>query len=373
MKIKKYKARNFAEALELVKKELSEDAVILSTEEKKGLRPWVEVTAAVDYDQTGAKGATGQMVAGTGKHGVPDPMEFPDPRPLNPSAPVVVTDEIKNEIGKLREAIEGMRNNGYEISLPSKKKMILNFLRERSVRDEFALRICERARNVEEIPSLLSSDITVKEKSYGRKAVMLVGPTGVGKTTTIAKLSAGAIQEGKKVAVINLDTYRIGAVEQTRIYARILGIPLSVVSSAAELRNSLSSFARSRDIVFIDTAGRNPRDETYINDLLDISQASSDHGAVSGFPLELHLLMNANADDEFMVESYRFYRRLPIDSIAFTKVDEAVRFGSLYNLLLTYQKPIAYITTGQTVPNDIEFMSKTNLANLILKKGCFRC
>ncbi|MGD0883887.1 MAG: flagellar biosynthesis protein FlhF [Thermodesulfovibrionales bacterium] len=373
MKIKKYKARNFTEALELVKKELSEDAVILSTEEGKGLRPWVEVTAAVDYDHAGAKGAGGQMVTDAGKPGVPDPMEFPNPRTLNPTDPAIVTDEIKKEIGKLREAIEGMRNNGYEISLPAKKKMILNFLRERSVRDEFALRICEKARDVDEIPSLLSSDITVKERSYGRKAVMLVGPTGVGKTTTIAKLSAGAIRAGKKVAVINLDTYRIGAVEQTRIYARILGIPLSVVSSAAELRRSLGSFARARDIVFIDTSGRSPRDETYINELLDISQGSSDQGETSGFPLELHLLMNANADDEFMIDSYRFYRRLPIDSIAFTKVDEAVRFGSLYNLMLIYQKPVAYVTTGQTVPDDIEFISKTNLANLILKKGHFRC
>ncbi|HAM50428.1 MAG TPA: flagellar biosynthesis protein FlhF [Nitrospiraceae bacterium] len=372
MKIKKYKAKNFTEALELVKKELSEDAIILSTEEKKGLRPWVEVTAAVDYDHAGSKEATGQIVAEVSKRGASYPNVQPAPETLDSSAQVTVTEEIKNQISKLREAIEGMKNNGYEISLPAKKKMILDFLRERSVREEFALRICEKARDVEDIPALLSSDITVKEKSCSGKAVMLIGPTGVGKTTTIAKLSVKAIKEGRKVAVINLDSYRIGAVEQTRIYARILGIPLAIVSSAADLSNSLSSFARTRDIVFIDTTGRNPRDEIYIDGLLDICRSSSDHESLSGFPLELHLLMSANADDEFMRDSYKFYKRLPIDSIAFTKVDEAVRFGSLYNLMLTYQKPVAYITTGQTVPDDIEFINQTNLANLILKKGCFR-
>jgi len=83
--------------------------------------------------------------------------------------------------------------------------------------------------------------------------------------------------------------------------------------------------------------------------------------------------MSANCDDEFMLEAYRFYKRLPVDYIAFTKVDEAVRFGSLYNLLLTYQKPVAYITTGQKVPGDIEFVTADKLANLIIKKESYKC
>ena len=249
----------------------------------------------------------------------------------------------------------------------------MNFLRERSVRDEFALRLCDKARDVNDIASLISEDIRVKERTNSRRAVMLIGPTGVGKTTTIAKLSARALKEGRRVAVINLDTYRIGAVEQMRIYTRIMGIPLAVASSVAELRRSLHNFSKTRDIVFIDTTGRNPREEAYIDGILETFSVSSGEEPSSEFPLELHLLMSASADDAFMIEAYRSYRRLPIDSIAFTKVDEAVRFGSLYNLMLTYQKPVAYITTGQTVPDDLEFTNHQSLANLILTKGSFRC
>jgi flagellar biosynthesis protein FlhF len=127
----------------------------------------------------------------------------------------------------------------------------------------------------------------------------------------------------------------------------------------------MAHFAQSRDIIFIDTSGRNPKDEIYMDDLLEISRIE--------FPFETHLLMSANYDDEFITEAYRQYSRLPIDCIAFTKVDEAVRFGSLYNLLLTCHKPISYITTGQKVPDDIEFVTVNKLTNLILKKGNYKC
>jgi flagellar biosynthesis protein FlhF len=194
---------------------------------------------------------------------------------------------------------------------------------------------------------------------------MLIGPTGVGKTTTMAKLSAHAIREGKKVALMSLDSYRIGAIEQVRIYSKIMGIPFAMSANVRELKKHLIHFAQNRDIIFIDTSGRNPKDEMHINDLLEISQIE--------FPLETHLLMSANYDDEFITEAYRQYSRLPIDCIAFTKVDEAVRFGSLYNLLLTCQKPISYITTGQKVPDDIELVTVNKLTNLILKKGHYEC
>lgn len=361
MKIKKFKARNFSEALELVKKELSPDAVILSSEEKKGLRPFVEVTAAVDYENEGVSVRTSGQVS---------PKNSP-PRALSPypsfglSDSYVTTDEIKSEIERLRETIEGMRNNGYELTLPQKKKAVLHFLRERAIQEEFALRLCERARDLDDIPSAISSDISTKDTRSYKKAVIVIGPTGVGKTTTIAKLSAKAIKEGKKVAMISFDNYRIGAIEQIRIYAKIMGIPLSVASSFSELRESLSTLAKSRDVIFVDTTGRNPMNESYIEETNELCRP--------GLPVEVHLLISANSDDSFMTEAYRFYKKIPIDYVAFTKIDESVRFGSLYNLLLTYRKPLAYITTGQTVPDDIEFIDAKKLSNMILTKGCYKC
>ena len=380
MKIKKFSARTFAEALELVKKELSEDAIILSTEEMKGLRPRVEVTAAIDYDAESLETSHSQAAGLTEKtvqraaSGPNVKTAFSPMRP-NPYAPIATdhknappagaVEELKEEIGTLRTMIEGLKNNGYELSLPAKKRAVVNFLLQRSVREEFALRLCDRTSEISEIPFMLSSDIKIKRHTGTRKAVMLIGPTGVGKTTTVAKLAAQAVQSGKKAAILNLDTFRIGASEQIRIYARILGIPLATTTNAAEFRRTLVKFAASRDVIFIDTTGRNPKDEGYINEMAELCKAE--------VPLELHLLMSANTDNECMIEAYRSYRNLPIDYIAFTKIDEAVRFGSLYNLMLIYQKPVAYLTTGQRVPTDIEHATVKRLTSLIVNKECSLC
>jgi len=362
MKIKKFKAKNFSEALDMVKKELSEDAIILSTEEKKGIRPFVEVTAAVDYDNT-PDSNYGPQNSQIGQPAAAHTVKT-HARAESPAFDHKLF-EIKNEIGSLRELMENMKNTGYNLSLPREKKAIMNFLAERSIREEFALRICEKATDVKQLSSLIAQDIKVRTGRTNKKAVMLIGPTGVGKTTTIAKLSAIAMKEGKKVAIVNLDTYRIGAVEQIRIYARIMGIPLSVVSNAQELEKSVMKSLESRDVVFIDTTGRNPRDENNINEILSICRTK--------VPVELHLLMSAGCDDAVMIDAYRFYRKLPVDYVDFTKVDEAVRFGSLYNLLLTYQKPVAFITTGQKVPGDIDFATPEKLTNLILQKRSYAC
>lgn len=354
MKIKKFKARTFSEALELVKKELSEDAVILSTEETKGLRPGVVVTAAIDYD------AAGQSVQDTqvAQAGQKEAGRLPGPS-LEPMLKDQAS-EIRAEIEGLRRAIEEMKNIGYEMALPREKRAAFNFLKERGVRDEYALRLCENVKSLDDIPLLISADIRVKGAAPPKRAVMFIGPTGVGKTTTIAKLAAQAVKAGKKAGIINLDTYRIGAVEQVRIYSRILGIPLMIAANASELESSLAKLSTTRDIVFIDTTGRNPRDEKFILETASLMKA--------GAPIELHLLMSASSDDAFMIEAYRYYKRLPLDFIAFSKLDEAVRCGALYNLMLTYQKPVSYITTGQRVPGDIEQATVNRLAGLIVRK-----
>jgi flagellar biosynthesis protein FlhF len=267
---------------------------------------------------------------------------------------------LRGEIAGLRAMLESMKNSGYEMALPAKKQAVLTFLRERAIREEFALRLCDKTTDLAELPLLISSDIRIKRDQASRKAVMVIGPTGVGKTTTIAKLAAQAVKAGRKAAIINLDTWRIGAVEQTRIYARILGIPLASAANAADFSLHLGRFAESRDVVFIDTTGRNPRDEAYISDMAGLCRTT--------VPMELHLLMSAAADDQCMIEAHRAYQKLPIDYLGFTKIDEAARFGALYNLLCTYQKPVAWLTTGQRVPGDIEPATVKRLAGLIMNR-----
>jgi len=387
MKIKKFTARTFSEALTLVKKEMSDDAIILSTEETKGFWPHVEVTAAVDYDQelqtpvssqasevtrpdpdavyTGGSGIRTQApvrAAGAQQRtaAAPPASRSATAPKISPPANDSGADHLKKEIHDLRTMIEGMKDSGYEMSLPKKKRTMVRYLRERAVREEYAFRLCDKTTDMDKITQAIAGDIQVKNNPDMKKAVMLIGPTGVGKTTTIAKLAAQAVKTGKKAAIINLDTYRIGASEQARIYARILGIPLATATTTAEFQRTLARFSETRDVVFVDTTGRNPRDLEYIKGLTEICRTP--------VPMELHLLMSANTDDECMIEAYRAYRNLPIEYIAFTKVDEAVRYGSLYNLLLTYQKPVAYLTTGQKVPGDIEYVTANRLAKLIVSK-----
>lgn len=368
MKIKRFKAKTFSEALEMVKKELSEEAVILSTEEKKGLRPYVEVTAAVDYDQE-VRGTVNSYSSNK----IPSTPSF---------------DEIKQELEKIRGALEEMKFSGFEITLPENKRKIFHTVRAKGIKEEFALRLCEKVSSTDELIEALRSDMGgikgsglrgIKQDQTSRapktfslftppRAIMLIGPTGVGKTTTIAKLASLAVRERKRVAIINLDTYRIGAPEQIRTYARILGIPIHMASNSKELKEGLERFSGERDLVFIDTTGRNPRDEGYIKELCSIfSDLSEDREADSIPPLEVHLIMNTNSDSDYVIEAFRYYSLLPLDYIGLTKIDEAARFGNIYNMIMTYQRPVAYITTGQKVPDDIEFPGLDRIAGLILK------
>ncbi|MGQ9569999.1 MAG: hypothetical protein ACUVUQ_03980, partial [Thermodesulfovibrionales bacterium] len=245
MKIKKFKAKTFSEALSLVKKEFGADAIVLSTEEKKGISPSVELTAAIDYEICNEDYKFAQETIRNQKTKIFNfnrAFQYPVSSPIEEeeTEPVCVN-------------ISALKKNG--------KKLILDFLRNISIRDEFAIRLCEKAKDLNDLPILISADIKIKElsifdsSSSGRrnslkykKAIMLVGPTGVGKTTTIAKLAANSIKIGKKVAIISLDTYRIGAIEQMRIYSRIMGIPFSISSDIVELRNNLMHLAKNRDI-----------------------------------------------------------------------------------------------------------------------------
>ncbi len=334
MKIKKFHAKTFSDVLKLVKKDLGPEAVILSSEQLEANR--VEVVAAVDYE------------------------EITRTRTSAPAETSPGLRELKMEIERLKEALHQMKKSGYEMKLSKKKLEVLKLLLKRSIKEEFALRLCEKADGTGSLLEVLENELKTLDGSPRRKAVMLIGPTGVGKTTTLAKLASHAIRSGQKIAIITLDTYRIGAIEQLRFFARILGVPIEVVSSVSDLKDKVNKHA-SRDRLFIDTTGRNPRDEKHLEEIRAIYDL--------GLPIETHLIMSANSDDVFMTEAYKHYREVGVDCLGFTKIDEAVTAGSIYNLSVLYRKPVAYITTGQRIPTDIEFPDNKTLARLVLGKG----
>ncbi len=363
MKIKKIKAKNFSEALTIVRKEMGEDAVILSTEDRNGARPYVEVTAAVDYDN--------------GRDYSSQNFNKPEITTVSRKMPEYSTDsapdniaEIRQEIEGLRQSIDAMKESGFELKLPEDRKKMYLYLKEKSIKDEFALRLVERASEIEDLQGIMSEEIEIAETPEDTRPdsvkiltqnrsriVMLVGPTGVGKTTTIAKLASRAIKEGKKVAMISLDTYKIGAAEQIRIYSRMIGIPLDIVSKVEKLKDSIKKYS-DRDLLLIDTTGNNPSNKEYIDGLKALYS--------TGLPIETQLLLSTSSDSDFLMSTHEHYKALPIDYLAFTKTDEAVKLGSIYNLCRVYDKPVAYITTGQGVPGNIEFADSRKLTNLIL-------
>ncbi len=191
--------------------------------------------------------------------------------------------------------------------------------------------------------------------------VALIGPTGVGKTTTIAKLAANfKLREKKKVGLITIDTYRIAAVDQLRTYANIIGVPLHVISNPADMGEALARCANC-DVVLIDTAGRSQRDDPKLEQLNEYIVAADPH--------EVHLVLSSTCSQAAIFDVIDRFSQIRVDRIIFTKLDEAVTFGVLFNVARKVNKRLSYLTTGQEVPHQIEVGRSDRLASLVLGEG----
>jgi flagellar biosynthesis protein FlhF len=191
------------------------------------------------------------------------------------------------------------------------------------------------------------------------RVVALCGPTGVGKTTTLAKLAARfAIRERARVAAITADTYRIAAPEQLRVYANIVGVPLAVVNDAEEMRRALDQY-RQYDLVFVDTAGSSQFNLEQINELKGVLEAAR--------PYETLLALAANTQIADLRNVVSNFKCLNPTSVIFTKVDETRQYGSLLTVLAEAGLPLSYLSTGQNVPGDIRVAASATVANLIME------
>ncbi len=198
----------------------------------------------------------------------------------------------------------------------------------------------------------------VRTKTRGPHIVALIGPTGVGKTTTIAKLAANLkLKDKHRVGLITLDTYRIAAVDQLKRYADIIGSPLRVVNGADDLRDAIQSM-NDVDFLLIDTAGRSPNDTLKLNELKSLLATAE--------PDEVHLVLSTTASPECLQLAISRFGDVRVDKVIFTKLDEAAHVGVVLNTLRKVNKGLSYITTGQDVPDDIEVGKGKRLAQLIL-------
>ena len=360
MRIKKFTANNYSIALQKVKQELGEDALILGTRSIKPPSPIagrrvatrVEITAAVEY----ASPVVEPEVQ------IPDEFES-KPLPEKGDA------DLKSLIFSLLSQTDKAQSMGLE----PHQFDTFSYLVENGLDEKLASKILKKAleQNSEQtagsskeslkVMNLMKKVLPCKGEidlsAYGPKIVAFVGPTGVGKTTTVAKIAAEyALRRDKKVAMISLDTYRLGAIDQLRIYGEIMEVPVEVAAGKEELRQIIARH-EDKDLILIDTTGRSHQDKDYSRQLKEVFDA------VGG--VETHLVLSVTAQEKLFAATYRQFSSMGLDRVLFTKLDEGLNFGSLFNFTVRNRLPISYFTSGQQVPEDLEAARPERVISLI--------
>jgi len=213
-------------------------------------------------------------------------------------------------------------------------------------------------RHLAELVPAADPTLPCRSPDHRPLTIALIGPTGVGKTTTLAKLAASfKLRHNRKVGLVTCDTYRIAAVEQLRTYASIIGLPLEVALTPDEMSCAAGRLSDC-DVVLIDTAGRGPNDSRRLSELRQVLAAADPH--------EIHLVLSSTASERVLLREAAAFADIGADRIVLTKLDEAVSFGVLVNVMQSVGKALSFITTGQEVPDHIEEGRPQRLAELVL-------
>jgi len=373
MRIKRFEAKDTQSAMAMVKRELGEDAVILATRslpsEEKGGRSRIEVVAAMDYDldeilaaekvdaTLGAPAYGYQTVRRktSTDNALPESIKVAVEAPLALKPPHLESHDLRIQFANLMR--EGV------IDKPSPKSYQPEDIRsgQSKTRDK-----AKRAdpNEVRQWRDQIVDKIQIAKQNGGKDKcpvlVALVGATGVGKTTTAAKMAAMyTLRQGLRVALLSMDCYRIGATDQLRTYAQIMRLPCEIVLRKPDLTKALARL-KDKDVVIIDTAGKSPYDEAHIQELQNW------FGPCPG--IESHLVLSATTKKEDLKAIVSAYGALPVASLILTKLDETRAYAGLCQQVVASSLPVSYLSTGQRVPEDFLVASKGFLDTLF-KQG----
>lgn len=382
MIIKKFIARNMNEAMAKIKQDLGQDALILSQRKirQSGIRgiflkKVFEVTACVDNggEEENSTEAIENLkkAMAIAKYNMENnkAKEELGSRETNrgyaPKAPVGDLDNKKvlDEVKEMKSLIASLSKDiGKEKSNDNKlKEDLLSYMEELDISKDLYNNFFTTSMELEEGKITLKQGLNklIDIKNENKSGVLvLVGPTGVGKTTTIAKLAGKlSLIDKKKVGLITIDTYRIGAVDQLKTYADIINIPFKVVMNPKEISEALNSM-KDCDVILVDTTGRSSKN------LMQISELRSFIDKIES--KEVSLVISSTTKNRDVDTILRGYENLNYSSVIVTKLDETSSYGALVNITYKGRKPISYITTGQSVPDDIRVPNKEEIIKLIL-------
>lgn len=424
MTIKKFQGKSKEEAIERAKAELGEDAVVMNVKEitSKGFfkafkKSLFEVTAAVEEKETkmdaGMAFKNMQKIHETINVAADEPIQIPAA-----AAPAEAIDQNKAE----QSAIEFLKRNasllkkegGADQRIEEKLENLQSILEKQLAVDkkkepeekEPVKQDARKSQNLSFIKVLYETLITneVNEKyvnqvidelekvnwngnsvdyilsnvyqkmilKFGQprgidlvgkkpKIVFFVGPTGVGKTTTLAKVASKLkVEQGRKVAFLTADTYRIAAAEQLRTYANILDTPLVIIYSSEELNQGIEQL-EDYDVILVDTAGFSHKNKSQKEDMKNLIQ-----GVDPRYDSEVYLVLSATTKYKDLMEIADVYKEISDYKIIFTKLDETTTYGNILNIKLYSEAEVSYITNGQNVPDDIELFHSQKMVKRLL-------
>jgi flagellar biosynthesis protein FlhF len=377
LKVMKYVAPTMNDAMKKVRNELGEDAVILNSKvmDSGGVfglfkKRLVEVIAAID---PGIENEKAEMKRLRSQPDASKSVSFKQDE--HRKQQLTSENSVQQELKELKKMIASFTSSSQFERYDSSIREILLHLQIQGINESLLLQAGDHLQGyfkssgqkgteilLIEAKRFLKdavSEVNMSGMSYKKKYINVIGPTGVGKTTTLAKLAAEAVIEKRmKIGFITTDTYRIAAIEQLKTYAGLLNVPVEVVYKLEDYKKAIHKF-RDFDHVFIDTAGRNFREKKFVDDLHKVIDFERD--------METFLVLSLTGKEDDMKEIITQFSAIEINAFIFTKLDETSTYGSMVNILKETKTGIAYITTGQDVPEDITEVDADYISELLLK------